>query len=175
MAVEIKPEKSRARKLLTQERLKELLHYDPETGVWTWRVSRGGRLAGSHAGTLSKALGYVMISIDKEILYAHRLAMLYMTGNMPPEVDHVNRDGSDCKWKNLRAATHSENLANVSGWSSNTSGARGVVYQKDARLYRANIEKNGKRIFLGYFKTVEEASAVYLEAARRLNGEFSYK
>ena len=92
--------------MLTYERLRELLHYDPETGAFTWIKStyRKGQ-PGTPAGCLSKRLGYILIGIDKRLYYAHRLAFLWMTKQWPEkEVDHINLDKADNRWANLRPA-----------------------------------------------------------------------
>jgi hypothetical protein len=99
---------------LTQERLKEILHYDPETGMWTWIKERKymNILVGSIAGTV-KSNGYLYIGIDRKQYRASRLAFLYMTGKLPPdEVDHKNRVRLYNRWSNLRLVTHSENQQN---------------------------------------------------------------
>ena len=91
--------------MITQERLKELLHYDPETGVFTWKVDKGTRArAGQEAGCLNGVSGYIDISIDKKLEKAHRLSFLYMDGSMPPEhTDHINGIRNDNRPQNLYA------------------------------------------------------------------------
>jgi hypothetical protein len=151
---------------LTQARLKELLHYDPETGHFTWRVSRSRTPAGSRAGTPGSN-GYTNIGIDGVLRLAHRLAFLYMTGALPPEVDHINRDKSDNRWANLRPASRRENEGNKGLLSNNTSGHRGVSWYKRTRKWSAKGKRDGRQIHLGYFDTLEEAAA----AAQAWRGE----
>lgn len=144
---------------LTQARLKELLHYDPETGVFTWRVSRGRLPAGSRAGTTVRA-GYVMVRVDGRNRLAHRLAFLYMTGALPGRCsDHVNRSRADNRWVNLRPATHQENEANKGLLCSNTSGYRGVSWCPSTGRWRAYGKCGGKSFHLGRFSSVTEAAA----------------
>jgi HNH endonuclease len=103
-----------ANSLLTQERLRSLLDYDPATGAFTWLVDRRGRFArkGARAGTIN-GNGYRQISIDCVIYPCARLAVLWMTGRWPKRlVDHHNRDKIDDRWDNLRPATYSQNGAN---------------------------------------------------------------
>ena len=102
--------------LITQARLKELLRYDPETGVFTWRATGKGRRLNRQAGTV-QATGYLTITIDWRIHLAHRLAFLYVVGDWPPnEIDHIDGDQSNNRWCNLRPATRSQNMANsISG------------------------------------------------------------
>lgn len=119
--------------MLTQERLKELFEYRPETGEFIRKVSRGRGKAGSVAGTSDKD-GYIIIGIDRERYKAHRLAFLYMDGKIPEEVDHKNRITWDNRWDNLRDTTSSENNKNRTTYSN--SGYLGVSWHKAA--------KNGK-------------------------------
>jgi hypothetical protein len=147
---------------LTQERLKELLHYDPETGHFTWRVTRNPRTApfDSRAGSPNRK-GYILIRIDGIRRLAHRLAFLYMTGGASPEfVDHINRVKDDNSWGNLRPATSRDNQGNVGVRSDNTSGHRGVTWHKRLGKWQAYGARDGRRIYLGYYTSLEEAAAV---------------
>src|SRR5437879_5605760 len=109
--------------MLTAERLKELLTYDPETGEFRWKVAPNGRVrVGDIAGCVSSR-GYILIGIDGALYRAHRLAFLFMTGAFPePQVDHSNRDKADNRWLKLREANNSQNNANKPAQSNNTSG-----------------------------------------------------
>lgn len=98
--------------ILTAERLRELLTYDPETGEFRWRYTRGCRARGQIAGTVT-CLGYLTIAIDGRKYKAHRLAWLHVHGEWPyPEIDHINRIKLDNRLVNLRRATRAENNAN---------------------------------------------------------------
>lgn len=143
---------------LTQARLKELLHYDPETGHFMWRVSRGRSATGSRAGTPNRA-GYTQIRIDGGFHRAHRLAFLYITGEIPPMIDHINRVKDDNRWANLRPATRQENAGNVGLQSNNTSGHRGVAWDKCRGKWMAHGTRDGRMKHLGYFISLEEAAA----------------
>lgn len=149
------------KKELTQAHLKELLHYDPETGHFTWLVTRRGTaVAGSRAGS-DGGRGYIRIEIEGIKHRAHRLAFLYMTGTLPPKhVDHINRDKPDNRWSNLRPATNQENAGNVAPRRNNTSGHLGVSWHKRDGKWRAQGARDGRRIHLGYFDNLEEATAV---------------
>lgn len=146
---------------LTQARLKELLHYDPEHGLFIWRRSNSNRApSGSPAGT-PDGRGYLQIQVDRRLYKAHRLAFLYMTGAFPDEeVDHINRDGADNRWANLRSATRSQNESNKLITSRNTSGYRGVFWEGRCRKWQARGMKDKKEVYLGLFDDVEEAAAV---------------
>ena len=130
---------------LTQARLKELLHYDPENGVFTHIKARRGLRSGSLAGGIDKAEGYLQIMVDGKRYQAHRLAWLYVHGDFPPnDIDHISRVRDDNRICNLRLATRSENMQNLSLRSTNTSGHTGVVWCKNTEKWRALIMLNGK-------------------------------
>lgn len=150
---------------LTQERLKELLSYDPETGVFVWVKRTGNQYTiGMVAGCLHWK-GYLRIQIDRKKYFAHRLAWLYITGVFPPnETDHINRNRADNRFVNLREVTGSQNQHNSNKSLSNTSGFKGVSYHTHSKKWHAYIKLNHARKHLGYFSTPEEASAAYLAA-----------
>lgn len=158
---------------LTQARLRDFLAYDPMTGVFTWRVRRANKKAGDVAGCQNR-IGYWVIRVDDKLYTAHRLAWLYMTGGWPGrEVDHIDRDRSNNRWKNLRAASRQQNAANRPRQANNSSGFKGVCFQRGANKYRARIQAYGKKQSLGLFDTAEDAHAAYQLAAKRLLGEFA--
>lgn len=155
---------------LTQARLKELLHYDPETGIFTRKSGFGGRKKGTEAGTLSK--GYVNICVDGRGYTAGKLAFLYMTGSLPRSlVDHKDLNRQNNAWENLREATQSQNGWNSPRSKNNTTGFKGVWRKRDK--FAAEIMSNRKRVRLGSFATAEEAHAAYCAAANELHGEFA--
>ena len=156
-----------ARKILTQERLKELLNYDPATGIFTWRVAaRNSIRIGQQAGT-PHPRGYMIIGIDDSRFKAHRLAWLYVHGEMPPaELDHINRIPNDNRIANLRLADRYTNTQNTGMQKNNTSGYRGVSWHKSQRKWRARISIRGKMNELGYFHSKDDAAKRYEEVAR---------
>lgn len=150
---------------LTQERLKELLGYSPETGEFK---NRDGKVVGS-----AKGHRYVRVYLDGAMHYAHRLAWLYMTGSFPESgIDHRDGDRSNNAWSNLREATQAQNLQNIRESRGKTSSKLGVSWHKAAGAWRAAIVKAGKQIHLGLFGTEDEAHLAYLAAKRELH-EFS--
>jgi hypothetical protein len=159
--------------MITAERLRELLHYDPETGVFTYRMPRKRIRVGGVAG-YARSDGYRRITLDRQFDYAHRLAWLYMTGEWPlADVDHKNGDPSDNRWTNLRQATTTQNLANSRKPANNTSGYKGACWDAEKRKWLASIKVNGRTKFLGRFNCPAEAHRVYVEAAKKLHGEFA--
>ena len=158
---------------LTAERLRELLHYDPLTGLWTWLVNRGLAKVGDVAGTTTRKQ-YVQIGIDGCLYRSHRLAFLYINGEWPNGlVDHKNNDGFDNRWDNLREATFSQNAANGKVHRDSASGYKGVSWSKRNRKWRVDICISRKRIHVGNFTNIEDAIAAYAESAGKLFGEFA--
>ena len=157
---------------LSVERLRELLDYSPETGIFTWKIGgHGWRRVGVLAGSQS-IKGYQTIGIDGREYAAHRLAWLYVHGEWPEgALDHINRDKADNRIANLRPATYSQNRANRLGKSA--SGFKGVYWHKKVGKFQAQIRIEDKRCSLGYFTTAEEAHEAYKTAAIHHFGEFA--
>lgn len=161
--------------MLTQERLKELLHYDPDTGVFTWKASRGRVRAGSVAGSPDGGRGYIMIRIDGKKHLAHRLAFLYVNDAFPPAgVDHIDHCSTNNRLANLRLATQAENCKNSRININNTSGYKGVTWDKSKGKWMAQARLNITKYYLGRYPTAEEASAAYEAFAKEHHGEFYY-
>jgi hypothetical protein len=148
---------------LTAERVRELLHYDPETGALTNRITRAARAqAGQVAGSWNSD-GYLDVRIEGVREFGHRLIWLYMTGELPQgEIDHDDGDRSNNRWLNLRDGTHQMNMQNVPARGSRTSGLPGAYRVRNR--YKALIRVAGKCMHLGYFATAEEAHAAYKQA-----------
>jgi len=163
---------SKAHSTLTRDRLKELLHYDIDSGKFTWRNNRSNVKEGATAGCLSLN-GYILIRIDRKLHLAHRLAWLYHYGdaNIPRLIDHINGDKTDNRISNLRPATKVLNGQNRRSAQSNnkSSGLLGVAYISHTRKFTAYIDKGGKRKYLGLFERKEDAHEAYLLAKRVLH------
>jgi len=146
--------------MITQKRLKELLHYNPETGDFTRTISRGGVMAGSIAGAFDTH-GYIQIRIDRKLHLAHRLVFLYINGEFPEsQVDHVNHQRADNRIENLRQVLRQDNLQNQSLYINNSSGVSGVSWSKGLRKWKADIQICRKRIHLVYYPNINDAIIV---------------
>lgn len=154
--------RARSKPLVTVERLRELLSYDPETGIFTWRVPRGGRCkVGEVAGTVRER-GYVNVCLDGALYRAHRLAWLYVYGTWPAgEVDHINGVTGDNRIGNLRDLPADVNCQNRASMSNNKSGYTGVEVRETARgtRFRGYMSVGKRQVKLGTFDTAEEAAA----------------
>lgn len=155
---------------LTAQRLRELLHYDPETGVFTRKACYSKLWLGAIAGTLT-AHKYVTIRIDGYRVKAHRLAWLYVTGSWPENfIDHINGIRFDNRFANLRDVTASVNSQNIKKARGNSGhGVLGVGRQSTGTTWIARIRVGGVAHYLGNFPTAEDAHAAYVEAKRRLH------
>ena len=153
---------------LTAEYLRSILDYDPETGIFTRKVSTSSRAkVGDIAGSLDGD-GYLCISLQRRLYKAHRLAWLHTYGVWPKDqIDHINRIGTDNRISNLREATNKQNSQNRSKSSNNTSGHPGVGWYKPTSKWVAQIKHNQKLIHLGYFTNIEDAVAAR-KAAEKL-------
>jgi len=157
---------------LTAEYLREVLHYDSDTGVFTWRMRHdvdpwwNGRYAGKIAGTKNKD-GYIAIAIFDKRYVAHRLAWFYQFGEWS-FVDH--RDG-------VRDNNRSGNLRKATSQQNNQNRKRTGKYLKGVwcrgRRWQAQITKDRRKYNLGYFDTEAQAHAAYVRAAKLMFGEFA--
>lgn len=157
--------------MITAEKVRDLFHYDPSTGIFTRKTdSWWGE---KKVGCLSH--GYLVIRVNNGKKYAaHRLAWLYVYGSFPEkDLDHINGDRSDNRIENLREASGSENSMNRRNRSDNTSGKKGVVWHGIQNKWQAQICSDGKNRCLGYFHDIEEAAHAYNKAAIKLHGEFA--
>lgn len=159
---------------ISQETLKEFCSYDQVTGQFVrikamnWRHKSK---VGKPCGTINIANGYVTFHVGRVPQYAHRLAWIYVHGSIPSGfyIDHVNGVRSDNRIENLRLAGHLDNLRNCKTRTDNTSGVKGVSYDRTRNRWMVTV---GKRK-LGRFATLEEAAAVRKVAAERAFGEFA--
>ena len=175
---------------ITQEYLKSILDYNPETGIFRWKVRSvnmfedgffsaehncnlwNARFVGKPPGSIDN--GYLRISINYEKYRAHILAWVIINGSWPErDIDHINLDRSDNRICNLRLSEDGGNSKNCPKRKDNKTGYKSVHFCKRDKKYIARIQNNGKRIIVGYFSTPEEAHEAYKEAALRLHGEYA--
>lgn len=157
---------------LTQEELKRVLDYNPETGIFTWLVSVGKSKIGQTAGCL-KIHGYWHIGFRGKSYRAHRLAWLYVYGDVEcGDLDHIDRNRCNNSISNLRECSDNENMRNIRRAKNNTSGFKGVHWSKRKGKWLAISRLNGKRKYLGSFHSPEDASLAYQEFCKEHHGEF---
>ncbi len=153
---------------LTAEYLRSVLHYEPETGIFTWKVRTANRVKVGDVAGCPDGRGYLQIRVQSRKYQAHRLAWLYVYGEWPKDqLDHINRIRTDNRISNLREVTNKQNLQNAGKRSNNTSGHSGVRWYRQSSKWVACITHNYKRIHLGFFATIEEAIAAR-KAAEKL-------
>jgi len=155
---------------ITQTRLKALLHYDPDTGIFRWIGRKHGRASlKTSAGHIGKRDGYTLIGIQGRLYPAHRLAWLYVHGVYPEgDTDHINRVRHDNRIANLRDVTHAQNCQNNAVRTNSTSGQLGVTWDRLNERWRAKIMVAGKHYCLGRYADLDAAVAAR-KAAERLH------
>lgn len=154
--------------------LRDIFSYNPKSGKLKWRRTRCHRLqTGDTAGCRSRK-GRIVVKIGAKSVFASRLIWAYMTGTWPTkQIDHINRDPSDNRWRNLREVTSAQNAWNTRISRDNSSGSKGVTWNKNEKRWRVRIMVNGTTYLLGRFLDKWEAIAAYEKAAIEIHGEFS--
>ncbi|MBB4235066.1 HNH endonuclease [Rhizobium esperanzae] len=159
--------------MITTEQLREILHYDPDTGIFTWAKKTSNKVVvGRHAGAINLS-GYIVIGIGGKLLYAHRLAFTWMGEETPDTVDHADGDRLNNRWSNLRPATDQQNVLNAKLASNSTSGFKGVSWHKKAQKWSAQIYLDGKSRYLGLYTDPKKAHDAYMRAANSIQPEFA--
>lgn len=152
----------------------QALNYCPESGIFTWKISPSNSVKkGSIAGASSTG-GYIRICFAGKMYSAHRLAWFFCYGVHPIfDIDHIDGNPANNRLANLREATEAQNLWNRRLCSRNKSGVKGVCWYAAGQKWAAQIRKNGVKIFLGYFTSIEEAEKVVRAARQTLHAEFT--
>jgi len=162
------------KRALNAQRVRELFDYNPASGFLTRSVTvnykaRAGAVAG-HVGTR----GYRVVDIDGRRYPAHHVIWLWVMGEWPThKIDHFDIDKANNCWDNLREATNAQNAANTRICSRNTSGIKGVSWNKQSRKWQAHIMVDGRSQYLGMRNEREAAATLYAEAARQAFGNFA--
>jgi hypothetical protein len=171
----------------SQSYLKECFEYLPDTGELIWKerplshfkckqswLAWNTKYAGRAAGVIDKSNGYRRIQFSGSLLGASRIIWKWMTGEDPVrDIDHINLNKDDNRWRNLRQATVSQNNANKRCPKTNKLGVKGVNWHKRSRKFRAEIRVKGVLKHLGLFDTIEAAKEAYDAEAIRVFGEFA--
>ena len=159
--------------MLTKDELQKVVTYDKETGAFTWNTQAGCRNAGDKCGGVDPN-GYSRFTINKKLYTAHRLAWLYVYGEMPSgDIDHINGIKSDNRIANLRVVSKSGNAQNRAARKDNVIGFAGVTFRKSYNKWVARIEAAGRRMQIGSFSTPEEAHSAYVKAKLSMHEFFS--
>ncbi|MDH0157327.1 HNH endonuclease [Stutzerimonas stutzeri] len=157
--------------LISHEKLVEIMHYSPETGVFT-RRKKVNQMP-TEAGSTDKQ-GYRRIHLLGKVYRAHRLAWFYLTGEWPSaEIDHINGDRSDNRISNLRQCTHQQNNHNQPIRRNNRSGVKGVHWDRRLQKWHAQVCLNFKVHHVGHFDDLSEAALAVMDQRKKLHGEFA--
>jgi hypothetical protein len=160
--------------MITQQYLQDNFDYNPNTGLFVRTKKTGTNTKIGIPLTCDKGNGYVVFSVQGKLQLAHRMAWLYVHGEIPSKnIDHINGLTTDNRISNLRIANQSQNTANSCLSKANTSGSKGVVWLKDVKKWRAGITVNYKFINLGRFNLKEDAAKAYANAAKNYFGDFA--
>jgi len=159
--------------ILTQAILKDLLHYDSETGIFTWTDNAAPKVKNTRAGRKHND-GYELIAIDYVSYLSHRLAWMYVYGEFPKNmIDHINGVRTDNRIANLRESTLQQNNHNRKLNSNNKSGVKGVYWNKQNKSWHARIKVNGVNKHIGSFKNIDDAEKAIRNEREKLHGQFA--
>jgi len=148
-------------------RVRESFSYNENTGELIrikGRIRLGGLGYIHTCGTRACKKKYMKVGFDNKSYYSHRIIWVYMTGLQPVDIDHIDGDGLNNKWENLRSVAHKINGKNQKRHITNTSGKSGITYRKDTNKWRARIMVDDKPINLGSFESKNDAISERLKA-----------
>lgn len=153
----------------TQEELKSIFEYNPESGVVKWKDGVSNMVKGSVAGCINKS-GYKIVTIKGKSFRLQRMIWIFMFGYIPSGyfIDHINGNKTDNRLQNLRLATNSQNQQNRPAPKNSSSGYRGVTYHKAVNKWMARICHKGQRKTIGFYDSPEDAYEAYKAEAKNL-------
>ena len=159
---------------MTKELLQELFYYE---NVFLFnKVKRSSNaMPNTMAGTLPNNSEYRRVSISNKVYLEHRIIWIYFNGLIPKGmfIDHINQNKKDNRIENLRLCTKSENQYNRGAYKNNTSGFKGVSFNKALNKYSAQMRVNDVKKHLGYFDSAELAKEAYDLKAIDIQGKFA--
>jgi hypothetical protein len=159
--------------MLTQEYVRELFDYNPETGSLLWKKPRKKINVGDIAGTID-SYGYLRVGIDGRKYKNHQIVFLYWYGYLPMTIDHINREKLDNRITNLRPVNAAQNAMNQGRDKRNKSGFKGVSWDKGTGTWLVSIKARQKALNLGRFLDPIDAACAYNMAAEEYFGEYAY-
>ncbi len=158
--------------MITQDYLKSQLHFNPETGIFTWINARKKVKINTVAGCLHKKTNYYYICLDLKKYKLHRLAWFYMYGEWPSVIDHIDGNSLNNKISNLRKCTFQQNMLNQKLRKDNTTGVKGIRFCKHGK-WRVLITENNIKHHVGYFDDFFEACCAAYSNRIRLHKQFA--
>lgn len=159
--------------MITLQELQKQLYYDTKTGNFTWILAKHGVKKDSIAGHITKE-GYKSLTINYKKYLIHRLVWFYVNKKWPTEfIDHINGNKLDNRIENLREATNSQNNFNAKLSKKNTSGCKGIVFNKNRKKWQAQIGFNNKYIYLGLFENFELAKQAINDARKKYHDQYA--
>ena len=156
---------------LTQDHLKSLFDY--KDGDLYWKISRNNNIKVGQVVGMLRPDGYKRVNINKKNYYLHRLIFIYHNGFITDEIDHIDNNRLNNRIENLRVATRIQNMLNCKINSRNTTGIKGITFDKEKSKFRPYLSVNKKRMYLGCFDSLDDANTELQKARIKYHGSFA--